>query len=79
MKEYGNYIQNGFEKETQEKLNIPVVRQRFIERRKKLQKEWEYYTNTLNSGSYFSDWVHGYYKTIPTRLIELDYIIENVV
>ena len=79
MEEFGNYIQNGFEKETQEKLNIPVVRQRFIDRRKKLQKDLDYYNKTLNGGAKFSDWVHGYYRTIPMRLIEIDYILENVV
>lgn len=75
-----DYRKNGVnEIETQEKLNIPVVRQRFIERKEKLQRDLEYYRNGLDGGGQFAPIVHSYCKTIPSRLIEIDYILKNVV
>lgn len=67
------------EKELQEKINNPAVRQRFIERKEKLLKDYDFYLKKINAGCKFQPHVTGYYKTIYYRLREVDYILENVV
>jgi hypothetical protein len=77
LEEYRN---NGINfNETQEKLNISVVRQRLIERKEKLLRDVEYYNYCVNGGSYFREDVTYYIRTIKNRLVELDYLLENVV
>ena len=65
--------------ETQEKLNIPVVKQRLVERKQKLLRDFEYYNNCVNGGAKFREDVVYYIKTIRNRIIELEYLLENVV
>ena len=50
--------------------------QPLIDRRDKLQKEYEYFLHKNNSSLKFSDSIEYYYKSIPSKLIELDYILE---
>ena len=74
------YYKNGInETERQEKLNIPVVKQRFIERKEKLLRDVEYYNLRVNGGAKFNPSVKMYINTIPNRIKELDYILDNVV
>lgn len=74
-----NARRDGVNYETQEKLNIPVVKQRFIERKRKLENDYDHYIKTINRGAKFNNWVVGYYETIPLRILELEYILKNVV
>jgi CRISPR/Cas system-associated exonuclease Cas4 (RecB family) len=78
LEEYRN---NGINfNETHEKLNISVVRQRLIERKEKLLRDVEYYNYCVNDwGANFREDVTYYIRTIETRLVELDYLLENVV
>ena len=77
LKEYRN---NGIKfNETQEKLNISVVRQRLIERKEKLLRDVEYYNYRVCCGANFREDVTYYIGTIENRLMELDYLLENVV
>ena len=74
------YYKNGInETERQEKLNIPVVKQRFIKRKEKLLRDVEYYNLRVNGGAKFNSSVKMYINTIPNRIKELDYILDNVV
>jgi hypothetical protein len=65
--------------ETQEKLNIPAVKQRFIDRKEKLLRDQEYYSMCVNGGAKFNPHIKYYVNTIPNRIEELDYIIKNIV
>jgi hypothetical protein len=77
LKEYRN---NGINfNETHEKLNISVVRQRLNERKEKLLRDLEYYNYCVDGGANFREDVTYYIRTIETRLVELDYLLENVV
>lgn len=74
------YRNNGINfNETQEKLNISVVRQRLIERKEKLLRDVEYYNYCVSSGANFREDVTYYIRTIKNRIIELDYLLKNVV
>ena len=74
------YRKNGiFILETQEKLNIPNVKQRFIDRKEKLLRDQEYYNMCINVGGKFNLHVEHYINTIYNRIQELDYILENIV
>jgi hypothetical protein len=76
LEEYRN---NGINfNETQEKLNISVVRQRLIERKEKLLRDVEYYNYCVNGGANFREDVTYYIRTINNRVVELDYLLENV-
>ena len=77
LEEYGK---NGIDmSETQGKLNIPIVKQRFIDRKNKLLRDIEYYNMMVNGGAKFNSHVKYYIETIPDRIQELDYILKNVV
>ncbi len=65
--------------EIQEKLDIPVVRQRFIDRKEKLLRDQEYYNMCMKGGGKFNPHVKFYIQTIPSRIEELNYILENVI
>jgi hypothetical protein len=74
------YYKNGIsESEVGKKLNIPIVKQRFINRKEKLLRDVEYYNLRINGGAKFNPHVKMYINTIPDRIKELDYILDNVV
>lgn len=64
-------------------LGISDVRQHFLdkldERIMKLQSDWAYYTKPRRFAVSFTPEAHKYYKEIPIRLLELEYILKNVV
>lgn len=64
-------------------LGVSDVRQRFLdkldERITKLQSDWAYYTKPRRITVTFAPEAHQYYKEIPIRLLELEYILKNVV
>ena len=64
-------------------LGISDVRQRFMdkldERITKLQSDWAYYTKPRRFTVTFTPEAQQYYKEIPIRLLELEYILKNVV
>ena len=64
-------------------LGISDVRQRFLdkldERITKLQSDWAYYTKPRRFTVTFTTEAQQYYKEIPIRLLELEYILKNVV
>ena len=74
------YYKNGIsDTEMGKKLNIPIVKQRFIDRKEKLLRDVEYYNLRINGGAKFNPQVKAYINTIPDRIKELDYILDNVV
>lgn len=79
-KHLDEYYKNGInETERLEELNIPVVKQRFIERKEKLLRDVEYYDLRINDGAKFNSHIKLYINTIPNRIKELDYILDNIV
>lgn len=64
-------------------LGISDVRQRFLdkldERITKLQSDWAYYTKPRRFALTFTPEAQQYYREIPIRLLELEYILKNVV
>lgn len=67
----------------EKELRISDVRQRFLdkldERITKLQSDWAYYSKPRRFAVTFTPEAHQYYKEIPIRLSELEYILKNVV
>ena len=65
-----------------EKLHISDVSERFNqkidERISKLQSDWNYYTKPRRFRETFSYEAQEYYKSIPIRLLELEWILKNV-
>lgn len=43
-----------------------------------LQSEFNYYTRPRKLPVTFSEKAHAYYNTIPTRLLEIEYILKNL-
>jgi len=43
-----------------------------------LQSQWSYYSKPRKISCSFSNDAHVWYKSIPTRLLELEYILKNI-
>tara|TARA_R110000772_G_scaffold128115_1_gene235676 strand:+ start:1475 stop:1723 length:249 start_codon:yes stop_codon:yes gene_type:complete len=79
-KHLDEYYKNGIsDTEMGKKLNIPIVKQRLIDRKEKLLRDVEYYNLRISGGSKFNPQVKVYINTMPYRIKELDYILDNVV
>ncbi len=70
------------ENKEQKQCTIQNVSECFYEQIEKritqLQSDWNYYTKPRRISCDFSTQAHEYYKSIPIRLLELEWIVKNV-
>lgn len=64
--------------EEKEESERELIFKKLDERIDKLQNDWKYSTKPLRIPGDFSKEAHIYYKSIATRLDELQWIIKNI-